>query len=622
MHFMGLFRSVLSENVSHYGARFKKVQVAVEIKRTCLDRQAWQRRKSMKFNVKSPLLHLQFSSPGSGETKAKVGFDSDDVCVKHDEWFSGVTFKCNQRLDRQPSAGLASFTLSSTSPVSAQCVPTLDNASSQRTLTLTCQGAFAAVASGLCGKNADFGVPPFGSMESWEITLPLSSPYSYRTSSFDKPDAFQLAPAILSHQDLSGNAGKVRAFAENGINPDGVLESEVVSGRDLHVQDMCGCVAAVQHEKHQDTTWCEDDDDDDGDDGDNGDDNGDDDGNDDDGDDDDDDSDDDDGDNGDDDGDDDDGDDDGDDDVTSSLSPSPLDWKYCGHSGHVCCAYLQPGTFQDPKNYRFAVMAVRFHLTFLELAEPGDTGSPFGGPSSVSAVEAPAKATKASATLEPTLWHQELPPAQQNHEKEQVWPTGIGDPEKPIDMCEVGLFVFIGRMDAALPGMSMSKLDPEDSKSGILTSLRVTVVAASRCRPRISESVTVTGFALTKKCGNVDFARRTSCNRCGREKTTEAKMMKAGGSEIAKTLAEKSRGLFSANDWQCETCSNIDCNMCNTPKYAKLEERTGYGGGFNERENVEYIEREESDGEYAEFGRKKKKIHREGRWSCIYFKGS
>lgn len=50
----------------------------------------------MKFNVKFPLLHLQFPSPGSGETKADVvGFDSDDVCGKHDEWFSGGDDYCS-----------------------------------------------------------------------------------------------------------------------------------------------------------------------------------------------------------------------------------------------------------------------------------------------------------------------------------------------------------------------------------------------------------------------------------------------------------------------------------------------------------------------------------------------
>lgn len=61
-------------------------------------------------------------------------------------------------------------------------------------------------------------------------------------------------------------------------------------------------------------------------------------------------------------------------------------------------------------------------------------------------------------------------------------------------------------------------------------------------------------------------------------------------------------------------CGNVNwarrqtCNMCNAPKFGDLEERTGYGGGFNEREGVEYIQREESDDEYDEFGRKKKKF--------------
>nr|CAG4645146.1 EOG090X0ECZ [Leptodora kindtii] len=114
-------------------------------------------------------------------------------------------------------------------------------------------------------------------------------------------------------------------------------------------------------------------------------------------------------------------------------------------------------------------------------------------------------------------------------------------------------------------------------------------------------------------CANINFARRDACNRCGKPKEEEKPKVKKLGVEIGKDAAEKSKGLFSADDWMCSKCGNVNwarrstCNVCNAPKFGDVEERTGYGGGYNERGNVEYIEREDSDDEFDEFGRRKKK---------------
>ncbi|KAL0279575.1 UNVERIFIED_CONTAM: hypothetical protein PYX00_001102 [Menopon gallinae] len=114
------------------------------------------------------------------------------------------------------------------------------------------------------------------------------------------------------------------------------------------------------------------------------------------------------------------------------------------------------------------------------------------------------------------------------------------------------------------------------------------------------------------QCANINFARRTQCNRCGSEKS-EALNKRKLGQEIGKAAAAKSHGLFSADDWQCNKCGNVNwarrqqCNVCNAPRFGDVEERTGLGGGYNDRGVVEYKQRDDSDDEYDEFGRRKKK---------------
>lgn len=130
-------------------------------------------------------------------------------------------------------------------------------------------------------------------------------------------------------------------------------------------------------------------------------------------------------------------------------------------------------------------------------------------------------------------------------------------------------------------------------------------------------------------CKNLNFARRSLCNRCGGDRLHGSEKSSTVGSvidtlpctgskkkvgiEIGKVAAEKSRGLFSAEDWQCSKCANVNwarrhtCNLCNAPRFCEVEERTGYGGGYNDRGVVEYKARSESDDDFDEFGRRKKK---------------
>ncbi|KAG6433875.1 hypothetical protein SASPL_105494 [Salvia splendens] len=154
-------------------------------------------------------------------------------------------------------------------------------------------------------------------------------------------------------------------------------------------------------------------------------------------------------------------------------------------------------------------------------------------------------------------------------------------------------------------------------------------------------------------CGNVNFAFRGVCNRCGTARPAGASGGGAAGGGRGRGHGSSDAGgpgravgaaggsLFGPNDWSCpilapsiefvgsyglfrKLCGNINwakrtkCNICNTNKPGTNEGgvRGGRGGGYKEldEEELEETKRrrraaEEDDGEmYDEFGNLKKKF--------------
>ncbi|KAI4357032.1 hypothetical protein L6164_001007 [Bauhinia variegata] len=131
-------------------------------------------------------------------------------------------------------------------------------------------------------------------------------------------------------------------------------------------------------------------------------------------------------------------------------------------------------------------------------------------------------------------------------------------------------------------------------------------------------------------CGNVNFAFRGACNRCGSARPAGASGAAGAGGRGRGRAGHDSGGagrpvggLFGPNDWPCPMCANINwakrtkCNICNTNKPGHNEGgvRGGRGGGYKEldEEEIEETRRRrreaEDDGElYDEFGNLKKKF--------------
>ncbi|RLN45835.1 hypothetical protein BBJ28_00007629 [Nothophytophthora sp. Chile5] len=92
-----------------------------------------------------------------------------------------------------------------------------------------------------------------------------------------------------------------------------------------------------------------------------------------------------------------------------------------------------------------------------------------------------------------------------------------------------------------------------------------------------TDSDTATAVTDATDCSNINFARRSSCNRCQTPRPEGlGSAGGAGGGEKPKAKGATDfrgpPGLFQAGDWTCNTCGNVnwerrnECNMCKSGK--------------------------------------------------------
>src|SRR5690606_38812696 len=84
-------------------------------------------------------------------------------------------------------------------------------------------------------------------------------------------------------------------------------------------------------------------------------------------------------------------------------------------------------------------------------------------------------------------------------------------------------------------------------------------------------------YFLLNSCNNLNFAHRISCNRCHTSRPEELHASDRIGHTHPKAPNEKgiykgSSSIFSATDWTCHTCGNVnwerrtECNICKSSK--------------------------------------------------------